>query len=196
MEKQDRFRNFACISYMTEEELIQFLDHYKNDINHYAYALHDKDDNETHFHVVLLWYNNMTLSALRKRFAKFSKQNTLAQPLLSKSGSFDYLTHSDEESKKEGKFLYDNSIIKCDNQDFWNYAIYEEDTEEDRTIQIIADMFAGVPLSVMHKRYGRDFVLNYAKYKEFMIAVKNEERQNIRPKLVDDDGVIMQLKIE
>lgn len=191
MEKQERFRNFACITYVSEEELKAFLEHYKNDINHYAYALHDKDDNETHYHIVLLWYNNMTLSALRKRFSKFSNQNTLAQPLLSKCGAFEYLTHTDEDSKELKKVQYDKSIIKCDNQDFWNYAIYEEDTEEDTSIQIICDMLAGVPLSVMHKRYGRDFVINYSKYKDFVIALHNEEVANRRPKLVDEDGVII-----
>lgn len=191
MEKQERFRNFACISYLTEEQLKMFLEHYKNDINHYAYARHDKDENEPHFHVILLWYNNMTISALRKRFSKFSNQNTLAQPLLNKSGAFEYLTHTDEKSKEEGKFQYDKSIIKTDNEDFWNYAIYEEDTEEDISIQIVCDMLAGTPLSVMHKRYGRDFVINYSKYREFVYALQNEERANRMPKLVDEDGCIV-----
>lgn len=100
MDKQERFRNFACISYLSEEELKNFFDHYKNDINHYAYARHDKDENEPHFHVILLWYNNMTISALRKRFSKFSNQNTLAQPLLNKSGSFEYLTQLTKPQKK------------------------------------------------------------------------------------------------
>lgn len=190
MEKQDRFRNFACITYMSEDELKKFLRDYRRDINHYAYAKHDKDDNEPHFHVILIWYNNMTCSALRKRFSKYSNQNSLTQPLLSKTGSFEYLTHTDEESKDLGKTAYEKSIIKTDNDDYWNYAIYEEDCEEDKSFLIIADFIAGVPLSIMHKRYGREFVINYAKYKEFANSVK-AEMQNETPYLVNEDGEII-----
>lgn len=199
MEKQERFRNFACITYMSEEELGKFLEEYKSHINHYAWAVHDKDENENHIHIVIMWYNALTVSALRKRFSKYSNQNTLAQPLLSKCGAFEYLTHSDEESKESGKYQYDKSIIKCDSDSFWNSAIYEEDNAEDDSFQIIADLICGVPLAVIHKRYGQKFVLNYAKYRDFATAVRNEERANNRPKLVDEQGEVIpvtQLGIE
>lgn len=184
MKQNKRYFNFSIVTYMNNEEILNFLAQYNDHIKHYAYALHDKDDNEPHTHLLLMLYNNCTCSALRSRMSKYSVQNSLVQPLLDKSSSYQYLIHANNEEKTQ----YDKSIIKCDNLDFWERLDNDFQEEEDVSIQIIADMLNGVPLFEMHKRYGKDFILNYHKYKEFVKDVKEEMRRNTKPYLVDEDG--------
>lgn len=184
MKQNKRYFNFSIVTYMNNEEILNFLTQYNEHIKHYAYALHDKDDNETHTHLLLMLYNNCTCSALRSRLSKYSTQNSLVQPLLDKYCAFQYLTHENNEDKAQ----YDKSIIKCDNLDFWEKLDGDFQEEEDTTIQIISDMLSGVPLYEMHKRYGRDFIINYHKYKEYVKDVKEEYCRNTKPYLVDEDG--------
>lgn len=184
MIQYEKYYNFACVTYASEDQIKRFLHVYRNHIKHYAYALHDKDDNETHTHIILLWHNNCSCSAVKRRFSKFTDQNTMVEPLRDKSACFEYLTHKNDEDKIQ----YDVSIIKMDNAGYWQSCVYEEETDENKAVAIINDLLNGVPLNYMLKRYGRDFVLNFEKYRQFanMLAYENGEPVH----LIDEDGVI------
>lgn len=185
MEEIKRFRNFACITYATEEQISRFLCHYRRDIKHYAYAYHDKDDNEPHTHIILLWHNGMSTSALKKRFKRFTDQNTLVEVLLDKTACYQYLTHENDDDK----YHYDIGIIKSDSSSYWQAVVYEEEEDDNKALSIVNDILAGVPLPIMLKRYGTHFVINFDKYQSFAKQMLMYDRE--RAHLIDDDGVIV-----
>lgn len=180
-----RYRNYSCITYMTEEQLKRMLHIYRKDIQHYAYAFHDKDDNEPHFHVIILWYNAITMTACKRRFGRFTDQNTFAEVLEDRGKCYEYLTHKNDKDK----FHYDISIVKADNHSYWQACCYGENETDEKAVLIVADLMNGVPLSTMLKRYGREFVINYEKYALFTRLIERESNNEVH--IVSEDGEII-----
>lgn len=169
-DKDKRYYNFSCISYVPIKDMKLYLDNSPL-VRHYAMICHDKEDCEPHLHIILCLRNNCTLSALYKRFKnKFPDVNTLVEEVLDFEGIFDYLTHKNQENKHQ----YDNGEIVSDNIDWFLSATDNNKVVYDTSIGIIQDLLNGVPLEEMHLRYGRDFVINYYKYKDFANAVYHQ----------------------
>lgn len=174
IKKKERVRNWALITYHLEEVIKSVLQVNTGRIRHWAYILHDKDTNEdgslkqSHYHVLIQLNNAMTMSACRALFP--TEQNTLAQPQYDKAASFLYLTHKDQPDK----YQYPDTDIICDNPDYWK-KLQESGEDDDKTVNIIDDIIACVPFRELMRRYGRDLVINYSRYREFAEAVRKEE---------------------
>lgn len=158
-----------------------------NQIRLYAYALHDKDVytdeeragelKESHTHILLITYFATTLSAVRRWFYGFVDEkgeqiNTLGQICKDKYAYYDYLTHSDPKSRLENKYLYPEEIIRCNNTDYFKG---KSDYVDDSANLIIEAMLKGVDYHTLRRRFGRDFILNFDKYKYYC---EQEERFN------------------
>lgn len=152
---------------------------HKEQIRVYAYAYHDKDIyldgdregeiKEPHYHILLVTYNQHTVSAVRRWFWGFYDSeekliNTLGQVCKDKYAYYDYLTHSDPQSIAEGKYQYSKDIIVCNDKKHFSGHI---SSDYDSAQLIITDMLNHTPYEVMWKKYGRDFILNFDKYKFF-----------------------------
>ena len=176
MSKKERafaVRNYALITYHSEEVINSVLSHHN--IRHWAYILHDKDKKdgtdelkEKHFHLLINLNNNMTESAVRKLFPE--GQSTLAQPVKSKYGCWNYLTHADTPEK----YQYSSDLVKCDDLKYWQ-GLQENGDDNEKFLNILRDIIARVPLIELAKRYGRDVIINYDKYRTFAHAVDLEE---------------------
>lgn len=184
----ERCRNFALITYHSEEVIKAVLTLNSDLIRHYAYILHDKDirtkENgevvpvEPHYHLLLNLNNAMTYTAVCKLFPK--EQNTMAQPMRDMSDCFNYLNHND----KPDKYQYDDSLIKCDDLDYWQGL--KKGESADRVLNILDDILNGVSFRDLAKRYGRDLIINYYKYRQFAIEM---QRQEDLQKSISDKGI-------
>jgi len=96
------------ILYAENEEHMNILEYIEQNIDNYAYILHDKDFNEKgelkkpHYHVVLRFKNQLTVSALSKKlnlpenYIEFSKKSYIY--------ALRYLIHIDDEDKSQYDF--------------------------------------------------------------------------------------------
>lgn len=196
--KNQRARNFACITYHTEDVIKSVLELYAGAINHYVYICHDKDYKddgtlkEKHYHVILSFYNARTVSAVRKLFP--SNQNTLAQIVHDKTAMFAYLTHEDEPEKVQ----YDKSLVVCDDMNYWD-KLSTVGENDNRTLSLLEDIIKRVPLREMVLRYGRDFVINRQNYYFFARMLMREddylrekkEIEELNNRQYDEDGILI-----
>lgn len=172
----ERNRNWCLITYHSEDTIKAVLSVNKNRIRHYAYILHDRDTKEdgspqeVHYHVLLQFNNPLSLSAVRNLFPK--EQNTLGQAMRDKADCFVYLDHSD----CPDKFHYDHALIKSDDLRYWENVECGGDNEE-KLMGILDDILSHVPLREIARRYGRDAVIYYSRYKEFAIEMADEEKR-------------------
>lgn len=173
MAKVDKDRKFYIMSYLSKEQIEQVISEKQNQIKAIAYAFHDKDDNEPHFHILLYCYSKHTISGIAKWFNRSAfvddkgmNINTFVEFSLSVKGSFNYLTHEDDEDK----FHYDQSIICGYNIDF-----FRDNTEVDfdPLSESINDLLCGVSLYECVQRYGRDFIIHYGHIKALLNDINN-----------------------
>lgn len=169
--KSNRVRNFEMITYQSEEVIQAVLRLYEVRIRHYAYILHDKDIKEDgtlvaeHYHVLLVFNNAMTVTAVQKLFPD-NGQNTFPAPMRDKADCFNYLDHAD----CPDKYQYSREAIVCDDLDYWT-DLQRGDTDDDRVLNIIDDILEKVPLYELARRYGRDLVINFDRYRSFAYQV-------------------------
>lgn len=166
-----RIRDFSCITYVSPPDFSHILPL----CNHYAYIKHDDEGVEPHYHVLLRFTNAHTESAVLSLFRLHSDQNTLIDDSRHIYKCFQYLTHQDSPDKKQ----YPISDIVCDSLFYWQSLIDEDDVpvSNSRVLTLLQDLGNHVPLPLMVQRYGRDFVLNYDKYKSFLSLMQLDEKK-------------------
>lgn len=160
-----RVRFFSLISYLSESEFLPILQD-SSHIRNYIYIYHNKDNCEPHYHICLNTFNNHTPTAVCKWFKKLDV-NTFSEEIHS-SNIFGYLTHS--LPKYKDKYQYSESELRSNDIEFWKRFCPSADVAQ----SIIADLLAGKNLREMLSLYGREFVLNYNKYRYFASLVSSE----------------------
>lgn len=140
----------------------------------YAYIFHDDEGKEPHFHILLAFDKPTTYSFVYSYFTgvKDSKGefvNTLFQKCDMPFVFFKYLTHSDEKSAldvAEGKKkLYPETDIKGYKLDFFKNGLLED---VDSATTILFELMEGYDVLPLFKKYGRDFIFNYGRYRDIL----------------------------
>lgn len=180
-------------TYASEEEIRRIIEEKKEYIKGVSYIYHDKDESTPHTHIalelkrsrkggqILRWFDGA-----KDRANPDTVANTKAQEVISVSALHDYFTHSDPDSRQQGKHQYTENDIKCIEgiSDAWSYVTAWEKAEEraeekeqkaDETEQLLQDIIDHVPQREMCRRYGRDYMKNYQSYKNFASLVVLEE---------------------
>lgn len=160
-----RVRFFSLVTYLSESEFLPILQDTTR-IRNYIYIYHDKDKSEPHYHICLNTFNPHTITAVCKWF-KISEVNTFSEEIHS-SNIFGYLTHSLPNDKD--KYHYSESELRSNDIEFWKRFCPTADIAQ----SIIADLLDGKSLREMLSLYGREFVLNYNKYRYFASLVSSE----------------------
>lgn len=130
-DKDDKFRQWELVLYP-----MSMIDNWQDELPRLfqvplAYIIHDKDkykltkdekDRLVHVHLWVVWNNTVSVNAMIKLANKLAKDGekccSTGQPVFYPQQAFDYLTHKDEKSKKQGKHLYnDDELILCNNFD-------------------------------------------------------------------------------
>lgn len=178
---QLRSRNHAVECYCTEEELqIILCKHYKQ-IIHFAFNLHDCDVfdsgekagqlKQPHFHICLHLNNDYSIEQVISWFKEKTNGNVFDELLLYKTRCYQYLCHSNHPDK----YQYDENLVVTDNKGFWY-------NKESRAMSIIFDYLHSQDEVYMCNTYGREWIVNGAKYKE---AAHKMSRKVQEPYLLD-----------
>lgn len=181
----DRNYNFFLMTYLKPEDFLPSLK--RDTVKHYAYILHDKEDCEPHYHIILLLNNAKTKTAVQKMFP--NHQNTFVQVLIDKAGAFDYLTHENDEGEKH---KYNKKDIVSDNYNYF-YDISngnEKEDKDEKTIAIIDDILSKMPARQLLMKWGRDVVINYDKYVKFADQITTDmctTPAKLPASLIDED---------
>lgn len=172
-----RVRSCRALYYGDIADLVELCE--KN-CSHYALSIHDKDINEdgtlkkVHIHCILRFGSQLSCAQIMKRFGE-----QLARPFLFIESEFcryyDYLTHENETDKVH----YPKEQIKSDSKEYWEreYENHNKGPPKGENIaeQIVNDLIENIPTRTMIQRYGREFIINYKRYREIAGMVYYEE---------------------
>lgn len=190
-------RNFSLTSYLPLEAVKEFCE--RDFIAHYAFILHDKDKTENgalkppHYHINLRTKNALSYSGMRKKIDVFTTsfyleldddpQNTLLEITKDVDGAHRYLTHSTKQAISDGKYQYNESDVVSDDIGYWrgDYSRSSRNVAYD----IITAIENGMRERDLLMTFGREYLINRAKYREFLYFMREEEKEDIR--LVDED---------
>lgn len=177
-------------TYANEECLNSVIIKHNDSISSCAYILHDQDKAVPHRHVVLLLERSRRMADIYGWFAscvddKNEECNTEVEEVLSMNAVHEYLTHSDEKSRQEGKHQYaEEDIVYPKGNNPWDYktakdkafeAKEKKDQYADENEQLLQDIIDGVSFREMARKYGRDYMKNYKQYRAFASQVVLEE---------------------
>lgn len=170
---QPRSRNFSMVSYLPADVIESYckLPHVKN----YAYILHDKDVKEDgslkepHYHVVVVYNNTRTLSAVRSEMQTYSdKGNTLVEYCQDLEATYDYLLHRRNPEKAQ----YSSEDVRT------NVGYFRGDyssTEDNTAYCLVMDIIAGKSRLELLRKYGRDYAINRAQYYGLATEIMQEQ---------------------
>ena len=160
-----RSRQWFLVTYNNEEDFKLLLE----SCVHWAYIYHNKDNNEPHYHIICVFKNARAFNGVKSLVS--GGQNTLGEIVrTSLTDCFSYLTHSEHSDKEQ----YCKLDIKCDNLLFWESL--EQSENDSTTDSLIDDILSGLPLRLLARRYGRDFMRNCKAYLQFARMVLRQER--------------------
>lgn len=185
MEKQNskprnkRCYNFNIVTYLPVADVEKYVS--RNNVKNYAFITHDKDvydediyDGDTllhskgdlkepHIHLVVTFKDARMWTAVCKDFADF-EQNTRVECVSDLESCLRYLTHDGE----KGKYKYSRTDVQSD------YGYFRGDWSskaDNNAFCIINDMENGYTHLELVRIYGREYVINYAKYNEMRCRI-------------------------
>lgn len=200
--KPKRTRAFALQCYDKRDDLVAFLSRTPW-IQHWALCTHDKDvwtkadekEDSTHkegtlkgvhTHVLIYTYEAKTSTAIRKNFARFSKeinpdnpQNTLCQVMNDTVKMWRYLRHLDNPEK----YPYTEEERICDDKTHWTK--YEKtdglnDVSRNTGFAMYQDLLNGTSTKDMILRYGKEYIYHAKHFKEVLADTYHDETQGAR----------------
>lgn len=145
---------------------------------HWAYAYHDLDVDkegklkEPHYHILVHFKQARSPNSCIRYI--LSKQNVFGEECVSPLGAFEYLFHKNDPDK----YQYDKSIVITHNPVYWDRFL--PDIRDRTNIDFVEDLFTGVDMLTMAKRYGRDYMKNYRAYEDFIDEVKFRQSRNVQ----------------
>ena len=181
--------NWSVVSYQPFNELEYAL----SKASKFAYILHDYDVDEDgllrspHYHLLLHFNSHVSFNVLKQYLNKdkVSGQNNFAQEILDKKKMYEYLTHINYPDK----YQYSESLIQTNSRSFWTY-----EKEEKNYLELLEDL-EHMTMRQMAIKWGRDFIINYKKYKEFAHDMRVEE-EHIKNEQFRIKHNLQQLSIE
>lgn len=159
-----RFYSFKIVTYHTDLSIIQ---NFCSLCFKYAYILHDKDAADNHYHILATFKGNKSFQSVRSLFP--GGANTLVKQMTDKIGDFLYLTHSN----CPDKYQYSSEDIVCNDIKYFSSKISCSITNEEFINDISS--FSMLSKKQLAIKYGRDYMLNFRRYKDFISVMEDEE---------------------
>lgn len=163
---------FDCVFYGQEDELLRAL----LNAQQYCYILHNQDDEDDHYHIILNYSCQRTVSAVLRDFVSYS--NCFVEKLVSIPGSFEYLTHENDPDK----YHYNLDRVVYSSPSYWT-SLYKKCSSNEKSDEmdcLCDDLLAlarhTVSIRTLACKYGRDFIRNYRSYCEFGQYLEMEAR--------------------
>lgn len=173
--KSSKFRAFSCMTYLNRNQIHEVIGLHNSSIRSYAYIHHDKDEAEPHFHVIFRTFDAWSVASIEKWFKGYLDEkgesiNTFVQRAKDLYALRDYLTHSDLDSKEQGKYQYDTKDIV----DGGLFDLVPKKDAVDDTLEMLDHMVNGASTRWMVRRYGKAFVYHYSQFTAVADAIRLE----------------------
>lgn len=187
MRNSTRFYSLEIIIYSSDvQSVINCLLDYSN-LSHYCCILHDSDVDingelkKPHIHFIATFSYPVSFSLVSKMFSFYlSSLSIVVLPencckiKTTLKSAYDYLIHKFEPDK----FQYSSDLIFSDMPR--RFSNDYSSSSSDVSFLIVNDILEGRSLRSMAMAYGRDFVLNYARYKEFALDMSFDEKNRLK----------------
>lgn len=149
-----------------------------------AYIKHDKDDKETHWHIVIEYETRRHAENIKNGIQEITKQNCFLEKGRSKKALVEYLTHKNDPEK----FQYEEGEI------IWiNKNKYETNVE----MEIVQAIVEGKEEWELLREFGREYIRNRRAYRESAEVVKYDRwLKEVKEKRKEHAQEIKQLMIE
>lgn len=170
-----RAYTFSMVSYARRSEIEPLLQKSK----HWAIISHENDvnTNGAHFHILVTFAQQKSFSQVCSYVE--SEQNTFAQEVQGTIADvLTYWTHKNSPEKTQ----HEKSEIQFDDERYWGR--YDEEVQDDANEAFINDLIAQTSQHEMARRYGRDYMKNFAKYQQFGNILRNEQIRDVEKSLV------------
>ena len=178
--KEIRSRQFSAVMYIEKNELDNILNSLRlyHNLKECAYIYHNKDvsDNgkpkEKHVHIYLYFINARELRGVYYLLKTYTETNVLIQVCKNRYVLVnEYFIHKDNQEKEQ----YNKSDVFVYNKEFFE----GRRQEDDRTLLLIQDIVNKESITTLIKRYGRDYIINKAKYDYIAELVQAEQSKEI-----------------
>lgn len=180
-------RNFDGVTYLPHEILRQVLDAHWEQIDWYAFVLHDQDklfplnpeDNTLktpHTHIVLRTYRPYPRTTVRNWFytdyvdEKGERVNTLFDFTKNPPGALRYLMHMDQPYKHP----YPRESVITNHPDFDVY-IQDNDFDDCTLYSAAKDLNKGFSHDYLCKHYGRDYIIHFKEVSYMARSLRDED---------------------
>ena len=194
-------RDFSLSTYLPQKAVNELCN--QDWIAHFVYIKHDKDTEKDgvtlkceHVHILLRTVERMSYKALERRINRFTydyyygtgetPQNTFIEFTKDIDDAFRYLTHTTEKARLDGKYEYDELDMVSDNIGYWRGSYSSIASKKNNALDIVNDIENGLSERQLLVRYGREYLINRGKYREFFYAMTEQEC----PIITDDNGEI------
>ena len=170
-----RTRVFSIITYVSEADIQDAIRTHTKSLRAFAYILHDRDEAEPHYHLLLRTYDAWSSTQITKWFDKYKlrdNNNTFVEPATDLHALQEYITHSDYQSIKEGKHQYSVEEVV----DGGLFDMIEQKDSYDGTFEIVNAMLQGVPTRTLVRRYGKQLIYHYSQFCAIVEAINSEDR--------------------
>lgn len=175
-----RSRQFSVVMYVEKTELDNILNSLRlyHNLKECAYIYHNRDVDEEgvlkekHVHLYLYFINARELKGVYYLLKTYTQTNVLIQVCKNRYVLVnEYFIHKDNSEKVQ----YNKNEVYVSDKDFFE----GKRVEEDRTLLLIQDIINNVSIATMIIRYGRDYVINKAKYDIIAELIKAENEKEI-----------------
>lgn len=178
-------RYIRLVTYLSEEQLVKVLEFKRSSIEHWTYALHDKDPDEKggvkapHTHVILKLYTSRSVGSVRNWFKALDDKglpiSTLGKACENIDEDTEYLTHKcfpgevGTINRAFNKYIYPESIRNSDDPIYWEGLMTAgRNDKHDISEAVLALNNGEKNLHECVKEYGRDFIIHYNSIKTLL----------------------------
>lgn len=174
-----RSRHWSLTTYSTLVEFSPLI----SQCSEYAYILHDKEESEPHYHILCIFKNAKTFTAVRSYIQ--GSQNTFGEPARDLNALYRYLTHKDNPDK----YHYEDTEIVSSSPFYWLQIANQDQFAKDgeKALNLLEDINAKKSYRYMVLTYGRDYIKNRFVYEEmaYKLFIQEHNQEELEHKIVD-----------
>ncbi|MBE6601230.1 MAG: hypothetical protein E7637_01830 [Ruminococcaceae bacterium] len=174
--KMRKSRFFSLTTYATEKQIQKVMSNHISSVRAFCYILHDRDEAEPHYHILLRTHSTWSVSQLLRWFCdlrddKKERVNTFCEIGNDMESLKRYILHDTEDAREKGKHLYSVDDIK----DFGFNDLSERKDSFDSSYEILLRVLSGANPRDLVRYYGRDYLYHYNCYHEIADQIRNIE---------------------
>lgn len=175
--------DFDVVTYLPLDVVLSLLNDRKSHVCRYVLIEHNKVDDlydinhktlkKEHIHIVVSFIGRHRASSLVNMFNTTEVRRIETSQQL--KGSILYLTHESTKAIAQGKVKYEKSKLISNDILYFDKVVKETADKTNTSLQIIDMMHMGIPHRELVSYFGRDYVINYEKYKCMAQLISEQE---------------------